>query len=188
MVSTDTEKLAVLKVQEEILRDGEYLSEYINSNDKTPMWDGNIYVYSNRKKKKAGLKRIPVQVKGTEQNVHPSERITFRMGIDDIDNYLRDGGVMLFVVYISRDCKRKTIYYDSLLPMKMRVLKEQFAGKKRIPIECRPFPHDEEKMVSILLNFYSNMQKQRSFALFYIRQQLADDRHKQFLLCACTAD
>lgn len=45
MVSTDIEKMAVIKVQEEILRNKEYLSEYINSNDKTPMWDGNIYVY-----------------------------------------------------------------------------------------------------------------------------------------------
>jgi len=175
----NTEKVAI-GFLEESLAVTDLLDPFIKDGDKEPSWDGNIYIYSNKQKKKAGLKRIPVQVKGTEQNVHPSDRITFRMGIDDIDNYLRDGGVMLFVVYISKDCKRKTIYYDSLLPMKIRVLKERFAGKRRIPIECRPFPQGEEKMVSILLNFYSNMQKQRSFALSELKT--IDELEKEGIL------
>ena len=140
------------------------LSPFINEGDKEPSWDGNIYLYSNTRKKKAGVKKIPVQVKGAIKDSHP-EKITYRMGLDDIDNYLRDGGIILFVVYISKDGKRKRIYYESLLPIRIRILKNQNAGKKTIPVECKPFPTDPEKMVSICMNYYEDMQKQRSFAL-----------------------
>ena len=148
----------------EVIATTDLLSPFINEEDKEPSWDGNIYLYSNSSKKKVGIKKIPVQVKGTVKESHP-ERITYRMDIDDIDNYLRDGGIILFVVYISKDGKRKTIYYESLLPMKIRVLKGLNTGKKKVPIECKPFPQDPEKMVSICMNFYQDMQKQRSFAL-----------------------
>ena len=148
----------------EVIATTDLLSPFINEGDKEPSWDGNIYLYSNSRKKKTGIKKIPVQVKGTEKESHP-EKITFRMDVDDIDNYLRDGGIILFVVYISKDGKRKKIYYECLLPMKIRVLKSLNSGKKKVPIECKPFPQDPEKMVSICMNFYQDMQKQRSFAL-----------------------
>ena len=148
----------------EVIATTDLLSPFINEGDKEPSWDGNIYLYSNSSKKKTGIKKIPVQVKGTEKESHP-EKITFRMDVDDIDNYLRDGGIILFVVYISKGGKRKKIYYECLLPMKIRVLKSLNSGKKKVPIECKPFPQDPEKMVSICMNFYQDMQKQRSFAL-----------------------
>ena len=150
---------------EEILSSTDVLDPFINDGDKEPSWDGNIYICSNRKKKKVGIKKVPVQVKGTIREDHPTDKITFRMDVEHIDNYLRDGGVLLFVVYISNDGKRKTVYYDSLLPMKIRVLKDRYANNRTIPIECKPFPTDTEKMVSVCLNFYSEMQKQTSFAL-----------------------
>ncbi len=152
---------------------------YIQDGEKEPSWDGNIYIHQSSDAKKAGLKKIPVQVKGTIKASHP-EKITFRMGIDDIDNYLRDGGVMLFVVYISNDKKKKTIYYESLLPIKIRILKDRNAGKKSIPVECKRFPSDPEKMVSICLNYYSDMQKQRSFALAELKS--IEDLEKEGVL------
>ena len=159
----NTEKIAKAFL-EETLSSTDVLDPFINDGDKEPSWDGNIYIYSNKNKKKVGVKKVPVQVKGTIKEEHPTDKITFRMGIEHIDNYLRDGGVLLFVVYISNDGKRKTIYYDSLLPMKIRVLKDRHEKTKTIPIECKPFPIDTEKMVSVCLNFYSEMQKQTSFA------------------------
>ena len=159
----DTEIIATSYLKEAIATT-DRLSPFINEGDKEPSWDGNIYLYSNARKKKAGVKKIPVQVKGAIKDSHP-EKITYRMGLDDIDNYLRDGGIILFVVYISKDGKRKRIYYESLLPIRIRILKNQNAGKKTIPVECKPFPTDPEKMVSICMNYYEDMQKQRSFAL-----------------------
>lgn len=160
----NTEVIATSYLKEIIATTDLLSPEYINEGDKEPSWDGNLYLYSNMDKKKAGIKKIPVQVKGVAKESHP-EKITFRMGLEDMDNYLRDGGIILFVVYISQDRKRKRIYYESLLPIKIRVLKSRHAGKKKIPVECRPFPNDPEEMVSICMNFYEDMQKQHSFAL-----------------------
>ena len=160
----NTEVIATSYLKEIIATTDLLSPEYINEGDKEPSWDGHLYLYSNADKKKAGVKKIPVQVKGTVKDSHP-EKITFRMGLDDMDNYLRDGGIILFVVYISKDARRKRIYYESLLPVKIRVLKSQSVGKKTIPVECRPFPTNPEEMVSICMNFYEDMQKQRSFAL-----------------------
>ena len=42
----------------------ELLSPFINEKDREPSWDGNIYIYSDCKKTKENLKRVPVQVKG----------------------------------------------------------------------------------------------------------------------------
>ncbi len=54
--------------------------------------------------------------------------------------------------------------FDCFKNTYVRVLKDRFANHKTIPIECKPFPTDTEKMVSVCLNFYSEMQKQTSFA------------------------
>jgi len=157
----DIETIATSRLKE-VISTTDVLSPHINEKDKELSWDGNVYIYSN--KKKNGIKKVPVQVKGTIKADHSKEKIVFPMDLADIENYLLDGGVMLFVVYISSDGKKKTIYYESLLPVKIKILKKRNEGKKRIPVECKSFPEDSEKMVSIFLNFYEHMQRQRSYA------------------------
>ena len=45
------------------------LDAYIDSNDKTPSWDGTVFVYKSEDQKKENIKgRVPIQVKGTEKN------------------------------------------------------------------------------------------------------------------------
>lgn len=44
------------------------LDAYIDSNDKTPSWDGTVFVYKSEDQKKENIKgRVPIQVKGTEK-------------------------------------------------------------------------------------------------------------------------
>ena len=45
-----------------------YLSSFIDSNDRTPAWDGCVMVYDrpNEEKKKNMRGRVPVQVKGVQ--------------------------------------------------------------------------------------------------------------------------
>lgn len=44
------------------------LESYIDSNDKTPSWDGTVFVYKSEKTKKEDLAgRVPIQIKGTEK-------------------------------------------------------------------------------------------------------------------------
>lgn len=142
----------------------ELLSPCINEVDKEPSWDGNIYIYQTKKKKKDGLKKVPVQVKGKLAKNFSAETINYRVNKNDLENYLTDGGVFYFVVYIDSLGEAKNIYYCSLLPVKIRFLLEESKNKKSLNIELRKFPDDNLKKQSILLTFHSNMQKQTSFA------------------------
>lgn len=66
----DIEGIAVQRVKREILK-YDCLKDYINTNDKTPMWDGEIYIYKENSKYKASedfLGKISVQVKGHKVN------------------------------------------------------------------------------------------------------------------------
>ena len=62
----DIEEIAVERVKREILK-YDCLKYYINTNDKTPMWDGEIYIYKENSKNRANKDfrgKISVQIKG----------------------------------------------------------------------------------------------------------------------------
>ena len=68
------------------------LEPYIGSNDKTPSWDGTVFVYKSEKTKKENLAgRVPIQIKGTEK-VIVSDTATFSCSVADLNNYYKDGG------------------------------------------------------------------------------------------------
>lgn len=160
----DIEKLATAAVVESIsLTD--VLSPYINEGDKEPSWDGNIYIHQDKSKTKKEIKKVPVQVKGEVRKVFPpKETPKFRVSLIDLDNWLIDGGIILFVVLLDESGKRKAIYYSALLPVKIRFLKEFQANKKTINVPLIPFPDNNDRKVSVLLDFHDHMQKQTSFA------------------------
>lgn len=111
------ETLAVNAVRDSIVLSN-YLDQFIPDNDKEPSWDGAVYIYSNKSRRKDSLiGRMPVQVKGKETIKHPPE-ITHRVQITDLENYLNDGGMIFFVVYISNNGLIRTIYYTPLTPIK----------------------------------------------------------------------
>ncbi len=141
------------------------LSPFINDGDKEPSWDGNIYIYEDKRKKKDGIKKVPVQVKGERRKrIPPKKAPKFSVEIIDLDNWLNDGGVVLFVVLIDESGENKAIYYSSLLPVLIRHLKKFARGKKRLSVPLKEFPRDNNRKVGVLLDFYSHMQKQTSFA------------------------
>ena len=103
------------------------MSPFINEKDKEPVWDGNIYIYSNKNKTKENIKKVPVQVKGTINNNQENETIKFPLDVADLEAFLDDGGVMFFVVYIDDNGDKTQIYYSALLPIKLRKI---LSGKK----------------------------------------------------------
>lgn len=160
----DIEKLATSAVVDSISKT-DVLSPFINDGDKEPSWDGNIYIYENKKKNKKGLKKVPVQVKGEERKrVPPKKKPKFSVSYTDLDNWLNDGGIVLFVVLIDSSGTNKAIYYAALLPVMIRYLKQFARGKKSLRVPLKEFPTDNNKKVGILMDFYNHMQKQTSFA------------------------
>lgn len=136
------ETLSVNAVRNSIVT-SPYLDQYISDNDKEPSWDGNIYIYNNKRKNKTDLVgRIPVQVKGCQGGDFSKEVITFPIQTADLRNYLNDGGVVFFVVYISFDGYHKKIYYNDLSPLKIKSILESSKEQKTRSVDLREFPSD----------------------------------------------
>lgn len=155
------ETISVNAVRDSVVT-SEFLDQFIADNDKEPSWDGAVYIYGDKSKKKSALRgRMPVQIKGTECDDFSKSEISFQMSKDDLKNYLYDGGCILFVVYIGNSGIRRKIYYAELTPIKLR----QFLdgnGKSRA-IHLKEFPTDSNKKATIFLNCFQNCKKQASF-------------------------
>ena len=69
------ETLSVNAVRDSIVT-SDFLDQFIADNDKEPTWDGFVYIYGDKSKKKDKLKgRLPVQIKGTENDDFSKEEI-----------------------------------------------------------------------------------------------------------------
>ena len=76
MDSLQIEREAISKIQTRINLT-KYLSSYLDNNDKTPSWDGFVYIYNNEKKSKDNLTgRLAAQVKGHETNEFSKNEIS----------------------------------------------------------------------------------------------------------------
>ena len=140
----------------------EYLSPFINDGDKEPSWDGHIYVYGNKKKKKEYLQgRVPVQIKGKTNNDFSQEKITYSVNVADLNNYLVEGGTVYFVVYVDENSNSK-IYYSSLLPFSLNLILKRAGKQKSISIELKSFPDDNTEKANIFFNFIYDKTKQAS--------------------------
>jgi len=139
------------------------LHPYINDNDKEPSWDGNIIIYRNAEKVKSNIKgRVSTQIKGKECNDFSRETISYPISLVDLRNYLYNGGVIFFVVYVTSSIQTK-IYYAPLLPVKLKMLLTNAKDQKTTSIELKAFPEKNDQKTNIFLNFYENKIKQASF-------------------------
>lgn len=138
----------------------DYLSPYISERDKEPIWDGNIYVFSKKNKSNESCKgRVPVQVKSKENSDFSKNRITYPIRTDDLHKYLTDNGVMYFVVYVDKEGNSK-IYYNDLLPFKLKQLLEDSEGKKTRSTDLKIFPSDNKEKVDLFMNFLRDRELQ----------------------------
>lgn len=163
-----------------------YLQQYIESNDKSPSWDGYVNIYDGTDKAKAHMKgRMPVQVKGKECTDHLADAISFSADVSDLRNYLYDGGAIYFVVLIDPSTYAKKIYFTALTPIKLRVLLDSLKDKQQTKtIELKAFPEDNDLKANIFLSCRADCDKQASFKTAELLS--LDDLEKSGLLESLT--
>lgn len=122
MDRTDIEEEAISVLKTYFRRNG-YVRTYVSENDKTPRWDGNLFIYSEKEKRDNStfLFKIPVQVKGRtcKKKTFPPTT-AFSVSRKELRDYLSDGGVLYIVgLIIGSETK---IYINFLSKIKIKQL------------------------------------------------------------------
>lgn len=156
-------ELSAINILERCLLKSSYLSPNLSKNDKTPSWDGEIFIHHiPDNQSKENLKRVQVQIKGHFKSSNFPDKIKYKIDIKDLKNYLNDSGVIFFVIYLS-SFEHYCIYYNALTPYDLNMIVRSSSGKKSKHIEFTRFPDDDETdMHDILLHFHNNNKIQAS--------------------------
>ncbi|WP_369351161.1 DUF4365 domain-containing protein [Streptococcus hillyeri] len=161
------------------------LQTYFDNNDKTPSWDGEVHVLRTSSEKKSEIfGKVPVQIKATKQKKNMLKY--FSLAMNDLELYSKNGGVVLFVVWLNENGDLRDIYYKSLPPLSIKKLikksklKTKSATPKTVSIQIHKL--NEEKLYPMLVDFISNSRKQYSFidADGISIENIADDKDITF--------
>lgn len=173
------EKLAVDAVTDAIAIT-DFFDPYVTENDKGPSWDGKFTVYSkpgNVHKKSDWLGEVPVQVKSVQSTDLSKSEVKYPVEISDLRNYLKIGGTMYFVVFITPLAMKK-IYYCSFLPFDLqRILKSTNVDQKTKNLSFKEFPTNKNDITNVIFDCLRDIDKQ---SLLKSRDYGMDDAAKEF--------
>lgn len=139
------------------------LRSYVKDNDRTPLWDGTVFVYKGEPDKRETLYgTAKVQIKGTEVDAFNSKE-QYRVRRSELELYMKEGGLFFFVVeMLKSNIRERRIFYKRLSPLYLQaVLKQKRATSIVIPLD--PIPTDFHIVEDEMMNFVDDSRKQTSF-------------------------
>ena len=162
MDSKRIEEIATTVIKTELLK-CPFLESFIGTNDRTPSWDGEVFVYSKENHTKDDWTgRVPIQVKGTERSF--PDTASFSLSVSDLKNYYKDGGCMLFLVGGISTMSTGTIYYSDLQVFDLYKILKTVNHNKTRTIFFERFPVENIAEIStIFANSAENRKMQTSF-------------------------
>lgn len=138
MNSTDIEETATNIIKNQVLRNKECLKAYIDENDRTPFWDGSIWIYNNQRKTTDDFEnRIDIQIKGRKVDDFKDNN-TYSFKVETLRGYQKEikGTLLLVVDFISIDNYK--IYYCNLLPVDLyQILKDLKEEQKTVSLKLK---------------------------------------------------
>lgn len=141
------------------------LSCDVKKGDRTPNWDGHIFIHKDNKRTNDGVKTISIQVKGKAVVKAKKGDVTFPVRKVDLNSYLANGGTIFFVVHLDKATGDTIqIYYAALLPYTISKLLTNKNNRTTISVKLRQFPTDTNDIEELLLNFYQESIRQTGFA------------------------
>ena len=136
-MNTNKIERAAVRVVEDYIDKCPKLEPYITSNDKTPIWDGDIYIFNDVESHTVNKfkNRVPLQVKGTEN----SKEDCFRIGREYLEGFKADRGCAFFLCQIGEGSHR--IFYNLLSLDKITELLQTNNKTIVIDLNVIPTPH-----------------------------------------------
>ena len=157
MDNNDIEIAAVFDVSKYI--NGPKLRSFISYNDKTPLWDGDIFVYNSIEKDNEHFYgRVPVQVKGTKVTEFSEEKISYSdLTRGYLENYRKDGGCIFFVAEVMmNDETQETssrVFYCELSVAFITALLNKKEDVQQPTFHLIPVPRKKSDFIKIVTDF-----------------------------------
>lgn len=162
----DIEGIAIDEIKS-VFNKSDFLVCRLDSNDKTPSWDGAIEVYQKRgdvHKKGDLMGLIPIQVKGKkikkETRRKRTNKCSYAIEKPDLENYNKRGGSVFFVVHIGPGGICLGRYYAILLPFELQQILRQPGGEKTRNVQLYPLPTLQPEIDDLFINIAEDMRKQ----------------------------
>ena len=158
MDNVDIERAAVSAVKSYIDFSSQ-LRSYISDNDRTQIWDGDIFVFSGDSKDNDNFYgRVPVQVKGYKVKKNSEKKKNkFKLTREDLNNYRNDGGCIFFVVEIIKDINnqefKSRVFYRELSVAFITDFLKQKEGIKSPTFHLKKVPDKINEFQEIVKKF-----------------------------------
>lgn len=164
----DTRKIESTAVQavRNLIQQCDTLHHNIDEEDKHPVVDGTIELYSGTPQIKENLVgEVTVQVKGTTRKMSPNKRgfIKYSMDVVDLRRFLDVfHGVLLFCVAVEKDgLAPKQVYYANLLPYELnKILAKAGDTQKKASVRIRQFPSEPREVKRLISQFHHEYEEQ----------------------------
>ena len=159
---------------------------FISTNDKEPLWDGNLYLFNSSEQKADQVYgRIPAQLKSSGK-ASKKETVSFPVKKTALETYKRDGGIIFFYVLIDNP-ESKQIYYCLLTPVVIKKYLRAPASGDSVSITLRHLSADKQQVTEMLFQFYFDCKKQTSSAekpIVELQDYLSKSGKRQFTVFA----
>ena len=130
---------------------------YILLNDKTPIWDGELYIYESERSLVDNYSaRVPLQVKGTTNTKDNFYRIERKY----LEGYKNDGGCLFFLVQVDENYNSSKILYAILSLEDTKTLLLQ--STKTIKIDLKVVPEDPKAFQTKLIKFAEKRKSEKN--------------------------
>ena len=133
MTNTSRIERAAVRAVEGYLDQCPKLEVIIDRNDKTPIWDGDVYIYKNKEHKNENFfARVPLMVKGTING----EDSFYRISREYLEGFKAERGTVFFMVQVNDN--NTMIFYALLSSKDIEILLQQTTSTIRIDLNEVP--------------------------------------------------
>ncbi|MGL4697916.1 hypothetical protein [Enterococcus larvae] len=147
-----------------LIDESNIIDSYISENDKTPSWDGQLFVYNSPIFSNTNLLGVvSVQIKGHQLKKQKivAKHASFNVKRIDLENYMRNEPIVYFVILVS-DNKTSIIYYKILLPLDIKNELNSFKKNEKSKSITFNKMEDYHHLERILQNFIHHKRLQNS--------------------------
>lgn len=147
----------------EIINRCDHLDPDIYDHDKRIIWDGYIHCYRDDTASRAShVGRVPLQVKGCASLESSDSEVTWREELNNLQNYLDEGGILYFVGEVNEGYVCTQVYYAALMPHDLLriIAAARGKGSETASFQLQELPNDKLEVGRIIRQFLDERKRQ----------------------------